>query len=136
MGKIVSFSNQKGGVGKTTTCVNMAAYIASFGKKVLLVDIDPQGNATTGFGLSKSSLKESVYNVLIEDEEKASANIRKTEMENLDLLPSNIDLAGAEVELVYNSPTNPPATSTACGACCCRPVLLQCLFDRFGSVFP
>ncbi len=101
MGKIVSFSNQKGGVGKTTTCVNMAAYIASFGKKVLLVDIDPQGNATTGFGLSKSSLKESVYNVLIDDMEKASDNIRKTEMENLDLLPSNIDLAGAEVELVY-----------------------------------
>ncbi len=100
MGKIVSFSNQKGGVGKTTTCVNMAAYIASFGKKVLLIDMDPQGNATTGFGLSKSSLKESVYNVLIEDD-KVSANIRKTEMENLDLLPANIDLAGAEVELVY-----------------------------------
>ena len=68
MGKIVSFSNQKGGVGKTTTCVNMAAYIAATGKKVLLVDIDPQGNATTGLGFSKSSLKKSVYNVLIDDE--------------------------------------------------------------------
>ncbi len=100
MGKIVSFSNQKGGVGKTTTCVNMAAYLASFGKKVLLVDIDPQGNATTGMGFSKSSLKKSVYNVLIDDE-RVSDNILKTEAENLDLLPSNIDLAGAEVELVY-----------------------------------
>ena len=100
MGKIVSFSNQKGGVGKTTTCVNMAAYIAVTGKKVLLVDIDPQGNATTGLGFSKSSLKKSVYNVLIDDE-KASDNILKTELEGLDLLPSNIDLAGAEVELVY-----------------------------------
>ena len=100
MGKIVSFSNQKGGVGKTTTCVNMAAYIAASGKRVLLIDMDPQGNATTGMGLSKSSLKKSVYNVLI-DEEKASDNIMKTELEGLDILPSNIDLAGAEVELVY-----------------------------------
>lgn len=100
MGKIVSFSNQKGGVGKTTTCVNMAAYIAADGKKVLLVDMDPQGNATTGLGFSKSSLQQSVYNVLIDDE-RASENITKTEVDNLDLLPSNIDLAGAEVELVY-----------------------------------
>lgn len=100
MGKIVSFSNQKGGVGKTTTCVNMAAYIAAEGKKVLLVDMDPQGNATTGLGFSKSSLEQSVYSVLIDDE-KASDNILATEVENLDILPSNIDLAGAEVELVY-----------------------------------
>ena len=100
MGKIVSFSNQKGGVGKTTTCVNMASFIAASGKKVLLVDIDPQGNATTGLGFSKSSLKKSVYNVLIDDE-RAADNILNTEVENLDLLPSNIDLAGAEVELVY-----------------------------------
>ena len=100
MGKIVSYSNQKGGVGKTTTCVNMAAFLASFGKKVLLVDIDPQGNATTGLGFSKSSLKKSVYNVLIDDE-KAEDNILKTELEGLYILPSNIDLAGAEVELVY-----------------------------------
>ena len=100
MGTIVSFSNQKGGVGKTTTCVNMASFIAASGKKVLLVDIDPQGNATTGLGFSKSSLKKSVYNVLIDDE-RAADNILNTEVENLDLLPSNIDLAGAEVELVY-----------------------------------
>lgn len=101
MGKIVSFSNQKGGVGKTTTCVNMAAYIAEAGKKVLLVDIDPQGNATTGMGISKSTLKKSVYEVLINDE-KASEHIVPTELPNLDLIPSNIDLAGAEVELVYH----------------------------------
>ena len=100
MGKIVSFSNQKGGVGKTTTCVNMAAYIAAEGKKVLLVDMDPQGNATTGLGFSKSSLEQSIYSVLIDDE-RALENIMPTEVENLDLLPSNIDLAGAEVELVY-----------------------------------
>ena len=87
-------------MGKTTTCVNMAAYIAAEGKKVLLVDMDPQGNATTGLGFSKSSLEQSIYSFLIDDE-KALENIMPTEVENLDLLPSNIDLAGAEVELVY-----------------------------------
>ncbi len=100
MGKIVSFSNQKGGVGKTTTCVNMAAYIAEAGKRVLLVDIDPQGNATTGMGIAKNTLKKSVYDVLIDEEEKAADAIVPTEIANLELLPSNIDLAGAEVELV------------------------------------
>lgn len=100
MGKIISFSNQKGGVGKTTTCVNMAAYLAREGKKVLLVDLDPQGNATTGLGFSKGALKKSVYNVLIE-EEPVSDNVLSTELENLTILPANIDLAGAEVELVY-----------------------------------
>lgn len=100
MGKIISFSNQKGGVGKTTTCVNMAAYVANMGRRVLLVDLDPQGNATTGMGFSKSALKKSVYNVLI-DGDDARDNILRTEMETLDILPANIDLAGAEVELVY-----------------------------------
>lgn len=100
MGKIIPFSNQKGGVGKTTTCVNMAAYLALKGKKVLLVDLDPQGNATTGLGFQKSKLKKSVYNVLIEEED-VSDNTLGTEIENLNLLPANIDLAGAEVELVY-----------------------------------
>ena len=71
MGKIISFTNKKGGVGKTTTAINMAAYCADMGKKVLLVDIDSQGNATTGLGFSKSSLKKSVYNVLIEDDAAA-----------------------------------------------------------------
>ena len=100
MGKIISFSNQKGGVGKTTTCVNMAAYLASAGKKVLLVDLDPQGNATTGLGFAKGSLKKSGYNVIIDDEE-VKDNILPTELEGLLILPSNIDLAGAEVSLVY-----------------------------------
>ena len=100
MGKIISFSNQKGGVGKTTTCVNMAAYVEYMGRRVLLVDLDPQGNATTGMGFSKSALKKSVYNVLIDGDE-AKDNILRTEMETLDILPANIDLAGAEVELVY-----------------------------------
>ena len=100
MGKIVSFSNQKGGVGKTTTCVNMAAYLSRAGKKVLLVDLDPQGNATTGLGFSKGALKKSVYNVIIDDEE-VKDNVLPTELEGLYVLPSNIDLAGAEVDLVY-----------------------------------
>lgn len=100
MGKIISFSNQKGGVGKTTTCVNMAAYLSKAGKKVLLIDLDPQGNATTGLGFSKSTLKKSVYNVLIEEED-VKDNVLPTELDGLHILPANIDLAGSEVELVY-----------------------------------
>ena len=100
MGKIISFSNKKGGVGKTTTAINMAAYCAEYGKKTLLVDMDSQGNATTGLGFSKSALKKSVYNVLIDDE-KAAANILPTQVKLLDILPANVDLTGAEVDLVY-----------------------------------
>ena len=100
MGKIVAFSNQKGGVGKTTTCVNMSAYIAKKGYKVLLIDLDPQGNATSGLGFAKSDIKASVYNALI-DETPVESIALKTSIDNLDILPSNIDLAGAEVELVY-----------------------------------
>lgn len=100
MGKIISFTNKKGGVGKTTTAINMAAYCAEFGKKVLLVDIDSQGNATTGLGFSKSALKKSVYNVLIEDDSVAN-NVLPTQVKLLDILPANVDLTGAEVDLVY-----------------------------------
>jgi sporulation initiation inhibitor protein Soj len=100
MGKIISFSNQKGGVGKTTTCVNLSAYLATKGYKVLIVDLDPQGNATSGLGFAKSEIKNSLYNVMIDDMPIADAVV-KTCVENLDLLPSSIDLAGAEVELVY-----------------------------------
>ncbi len=100
MGKIIAFTNKKGGVGKTTTAVNMAAYCAEFGKRTLLVDIDSQGNATTALGFSKSQLKRSVHNVLIEDD-SAEANIIATQVNNLDLLPANVDLSGAEVDLVY-----------------------------------
>ncbi|MBQ7643295.1 MAG: ParA family protein [Clostridia bacterium] len=99
MGKIIAFSNQKGGVGKTTTCVNMSAYLASRGQKVLIVDMDAQGNATTGLGYDKSRLEKSIYNVLIEGEDIEEVSL-KTNIENLYLLPSSIDLAGAEVELV------------------------------------
>lgn len=99
MGKIISFTNKKGGVGKTTTAINMAAYCADFGKKTLLVDIDSQGNATTGLGFSKSALKKSVYNVLIDD--AAVNNILPTQVKLLDVLPANVDLTGAEVDLVY-----------------------------------
>ena len=100
MGKIIAFSNQKGGVGKTTSCVNLSAYLAQKGYKCLIVDLDPQGNATSGLGFSKSQVKNSVYNVMIEDSPIEEA-VTKTCVEGLDLLPSNIDLAGAEVELVY-----------------------------------
>ncbi len=102
MGKVISFSNQKGGVGKTTTCVNMAAYAALAGRRILLVDLDPQGNATTGLGFSKGALKKSVYNVIVDDE-PVQDNILPTVIERMDLLPANIDLAGAEVELVYKT---------------------------------
>ena len=100
MAKIISFSNQKGGVGKTSTCVNLSAALALKGKRTLLIDIDPQGNATTGLGLSKSELTKSVYNVLI-DQTPVKEAITKTAVNNLDILPASIDLAGAEVELVY-----------------------------------
>ncbi len=100
MGKVVSFTNKKGGVGKTTTVVNMAAYCADLGKKILIIDLDSQGNATTGLGFSKSALKKSVYSVLI-DEDKASNNILPTEVPLLDILPANVDLTGAEVDIVY-----------------------------------
>ncbi|MDE6597055.1 MAG: AAA family ATPase [Clostridia bacterium] len=100
MGKIIAFTNKKGGVGKTTTAVNMAAYCTEFGKRVLLVDVDSQGNATTGLGFPKNSLKKSVYNVLIE-EDPAEANILPTQIQGLDILPANVDLSGAEVDIVY-----------------------------------
>ena len=100
MGKIIAFSNQKGGVGKTTTCVNMSAYLAHKGYKCLIVDLDAQGNATSGLGFAKSEVKNSVYNVMIDDMPIEQA-VLKTDVEGLDILPSNIDLAGAEVELVY-----------------------------------
>ena len=98
--KIIAFSNQKGGVGKTSTCVNVAAFLAKKGKKTLLVDMDPQGNTTTGVGFNKGELEASVYNVLIEGA-PAKDCILHTGIENLDILPSSIELAGAEVELVY-----------------------------------
>lgn len=97
--KTLAITNQKGGVGKTTTSVNLGACLAQLNKKVLLIDIDPQGNATSGVGVDKGDLDESIYDVLI-DEVDVESVIRKTKINNLDLLPSTIQLAGAEVELV------------------------------------
>ena len=98
MAKVVSFSNQKGGVGKTTSCVNIAAQIANKGKKVLLIDMDPQGNATSGLGLIKSKIKKTVYDVIIGRCDIKDAII-KTDFKNLFAVSANIDLAGAELEL-------------------------------------
>ena len=99
MGKIVAFLNQKGGVGKTTTCVNMAGYLAQMGKKVLLLDIDPQGNASSNLGIEKDSKPKTIYDVIVDDN-TIDEVIQRTKLENLDIIPSDVDLAGAEIELV------------------------------------
>ncbi|QGU00618.1 Chromosome (plasmid) partitioning protein ParA [Candidatus Syntrophocurvum alkaliphilum] len=98
MAKIIAVTNQKGGVGKTTTAINLSACVAMKGHKVLLIDNDPQGNATSGVGVNRRKLKACLYDVLL-GEETASKAIIKTKVKNLDLLPSTIQLAGAEVEL-------------------------------------
>ena len=98
MAKVIAFSNQKGGVGKTTTCVNLAAYTARAGKRVLVVDMDPQGNASSALGFYERKDKKSVYEVLVGDIEAAGA-VKKTETEGLDIITSSGDLAGAELEL-------------------------------------
>lgn len=99
MGKVIAYANQKGGVGKTTTCVNVSAYLATMGYKVLLIDLDPQGNATSAVGLDKSLKLKSVYNVII-GENYVEEVIQKTCVDNLNIMPSEINLAGAEIELV------------------------------------
>nr|WP_285842814.1 AAA family ATPase [Metabacillus litoralis] len=99
VGKIIAIANQKGGVGKTTTSVNLGACLAYIGKRVLLVDVDPQGNATSGIGIEKADVAHCIYDILVDDVD-AKDVIKSTAVENLDIIPATIQLAGAEIELV------------------------------------
>ena len=99
MGKIISICNQKGGCGKTTTAINLGAYLALEGKKCLLIDIDPQGNATSGVGIDKSTIQQSIYDVLMNDVEIKQL-ITPTKIDNFFIVPSNLNLTGAGIELV------------------------------------
>lgn len=100
MGKAIAIFNQKGGVGKTTTNINLGASLAQRGKKILMLDIDPQGNTTSGVGIAKKGLTETIYELMVEDNYDVKKAILPTNIKNLDIIPASVDLAGAEVELV------------------------------------
>lgn len=99
MGRIIAIANQKGGVGKTTTSINLAACLAALGKKVLAIDMDPQGNMTSGLGLDKNGVEYTVYDLILGQADIEQV-ICKESLENLDILPTNIDLSAAEIELI------------------------------------
>lgn len=99
MGRIIAIANQKGGVGKTTTSINLSSCLAEAGKKILAIDLDPQGNTTSGLGVDKDDLESTVYELML-DECTIRESIHKTEIENLTLIPSNVNLSGAEIELL------------------------------------
>ena len=99
MGRIIAIANQKGGVGKTTTAINLSACLAEAGQKVLVLDIDPQGNTTSGLGINKDEIENTIYQVILQETEIEDA-ICKQAFENLDIIPSNVNLAGAEIDLI------------------------------------
>ena len=112
MGKVISLFNQKGGVGKTTTSINLAAALGYYGKKTLIIDLDPQGNASTGLGIEKGDTKYSIYDVMIDRVEIEDA-IVKTKFRNLSILSSTINLAGVDIELIDRSSREPDFIKTA-----------------------